>query len=563
MTSSQYNELIALAEAIIAASSNENTAARVGGLLRQIITAIQSNQATTDLEPAARSAADSTLQTNIDNEASARSAADSTLQTNIDNEASARSTADSTLQAAINSEADIRADEDNALLQRIDDERDEREAADTAHERRLDTLETARASHSEEIAALQAGLATEAHERQVDDGEIHNLIVAEENGRRNADTALQTAIDAEATTRQQEINRIENNLEAVEEDSVSRDSAEATARQNADNSLSNALAGEASVRSAAVSALQANIDAEAAVRALLATRVLYMEQCFGKYDTKREITLSQAKSGKYVNTSGQETSATGYGISAAVSVLAGDMLLIPSASAVPAAVSVVSRVVTRTYDKVINYAYTTDPETGHYLTATADYDSALVYNAVYDDDTLTGWTRAGVSYPTLPATRNVTDSFYEPLVKQSAAAMPSTGYYIYLCPTAMSVVISGYTATVSGGKALVVGWGIFKNICTNFVGAPGQSVLAQAFAQQQAEIDGLKAQLAHLGETKATSIDFEESPRLLGQPMFALVSGAPAEVPHAVGLFRFDPNTGTMYASKSVTNSTSDWSVIN
>ena len=94
--------------------------------------------------------------------------------------------------------------------------------------------------------------------------------------------------------------------------------------------------------------------------------------------------------------------------------------------------------------------------------------------------------------------------------------MPSTGYYIYLCPTAMTVVVSGLTATVEAA-ALVVGWGIFKNITTNFVGAPGQ-VLAQAFVLFAA-IDGLKAQLENLGETKAVSIDFENSPKLCGQDM--------------------------------------------
>lgn len=563
MTSSHYNELITLAEAIIAASANENTAARVGGLLRQIIVAIQDNQAVTDLEPTARSAADATLQANIDAEAAARSAADSALQTAVNSESSARTSADSILQANIDAEATARADEDNALLQRIDEERDAREAADTAHDGRIGVLETARQSQSQEIATLQTGLTTlqtdlttEARERGIADTEIRNLLIEERTTRGQADTALQEAIATEEQARRQEGSRLEGNIEAAEEDMIQRIAAEANARASA-------VSAEASARTSADSTLQTNINTEAAARALLATRVLYMEQCFGKYDNKREITLAQAKAGKYVNTSGVETSATGYGISNAVSVLAGDMLLIPSASAVPAAVSVVSRVVTRTYDKVINYTYTTDPETGHYLTATADYDSSLVYTAVYDEDTLTGWTRAGVSYSVLPATRNVTDSFYEPLVKQSASAMPSTGYYIYLCPTAMEVVISGYTATVNGGKALIVGWGIFKNICTNFVGAPGQSVLAQAFAQQQAEIDGLKAQLAHLGETKATSIDFEESPKLLGQPMFALTDGAPAEVPHAVGLQRFDPATGTLYISKAVTNSTSDWDIVN
>jgi hypothetical protein len=202
-------------------------------------------------------------------------------------------------------------------------------------------------------------------------------------------------------------------------------------------------------------------------------------------------------------------------------------------------------------------------------TATADYDATLVYTAVYDEsgDTpvLTGWTRAGQTYATLPATREVSEQFYEPLVRQAVSAMPSTGYYIYLSPTAMTVVVSGLTATVSGGTALVVGWGIFKNITTNFVGAPGQSVLAQAFAVLIAAIDGLKAQLDNLGETKAVSIDFEEQPKLCGQDMHIVGSGAPSSpvVPTMIGQEYLDVTNKKCYKAFSITNSVSDWVLLN
>ena len=302
--------------------------------------------------------------------------------------------------------------------------------------------------------------------------------------------------------------------------------------------------------------------------AVLEQRVLYMEQCFGKYDTKREITLSQATAGKYVSVTGAEVSAAGYGISNSVEVLAGDILLIPSASAVPADVSVVARIVTRNYQKVINYTYTyqqANPEL--YDTATADYDPTLVYTAVYDTSgetpVLTGWTRGGETYTTLPATHEVTESYYEPLVKQSTAAMPSTGYYIYLCPTPMTIVISGYTATVDGGVCLAVGWGIFKNICTNFVGAPGQAVIAQAFAQMQAEIDGLKAQLNNLGETKAKCIDSEDLPKVCGTSLVIEGDGAPSVVPMFVGQRYHDTTNKKVYEAFAVTNSTADWTLLN
>ena len=89
----------------------------------------------------------------------------------------------------------------------------------------------------------------------------------------------------------------------------------------------------------------------------------------------------------------------------------------PSAQAVPASVSVIARLVDRTYQKVVAYIYTyrTDyPELP--ATATADYDSSLVYTAVYDETgetpTLTGWTRDGQAYTTLPATHEVNEQFY-------------------------------------------------------------------------------------------------------------------------------------------------------
>lgn len=298
--------------------------------------------------------------------------------------------------------------------------------------------------------------------------------------------------------------------------------------------------------------------------------VAFINKSFGKYDGETVKTLTQAKAGKYVNVNGGETSASGYGISAPITLNAGDILLVPSAQAVPAAVSVIARQVDRTYQKVIVYTYTyqqSNPEL--YASATADYDPSLVYTAIYDTsgDTpvLTGWALGGVVYQTLPTTHEVSEQFYEPLMKQAVAAMPSTGYYIYLCPTPMTIVVSGYTATVSGGEALVVGWGIFKNITTNFVGAPGQSVLAQAFAVLFAAIDGLKAQLENLGETKAESIDFENSPKLCGKDMFLTGDGAPASpnVPTMVGQEYLDVTNKKCYKAFSVTNSISDWVLLN
>ena len=298
----------------------------------------------------------------------------------------------------------------------------------------------------------------------------------------------------------------------------------------------------------------------------ITNNILFLNRALGKYDTVTERTLVQATAGKYVNVNGQEVSASGYGISEPMAINAGDILLVPSAQAVHADVSVVARKVTRTYDKVINYTYTTDPETGRYLTATADYDQTLVYSAVYDGEgTFLYWIRNGVQYTQLPTTREVTESMYEPLVKQAVSAMPNTGYYVYLCPVGMTVVISGLTATVSGGTALVVGLGIFKNIATNFIGAPGQAVIAQAFAQLLGEIEGLKAQLKNLGETRAVCINSEDVPKVQNYPMIVYGAGAPSapNVPAFIGQKYLDTTNKKEYTAFSVTNSVSDWVLVN
>lgn len=299
-------------------------------------------------------------------------------------------------------------------------------------------------------------------------------------------------------------------------------------------------------------------------------RVLFLEQGLGKYDNVRSITLQQTTAGKYVNVNGQEVSASGYGISAEVQLNAGDIMLVPSASPVPADVSLFARIVTRTYDKVINYTYTYRQDYPELpATATADYNPALIYTAQYDEsgDTpvLTGWAMGGQTYTTLPATRTVTESYYEPLMKQAVAAMPSTGYYVYLCPTSMTIVVSGYTATVNGGVALVVGLGIFKNIATNFIGAPGQAVIAQAFAQLLGEIDGLKAQLDNLGETRAICINSEDVPKVQNYPMIIYGTGAPSapNVPAFIGQKYLDTTNKKEYTAFSVTNSVSDWVLMN
>lgn len=448
-------------------------------------------------------------------------------------------------------------------------QRNEAEQARINAEQQRVTNETQRETKEQQrISAEQGRVAAESARVAADQARMQaeTLRDAAENERALAETnraaAEQQRIDNEQTRIEQEQQREIKEAERQQTFVQSQ-----TARQEA---YEQAEAERNATFNEHEQQRDALVDEKVADITNLQDDVSFINKSFGKYDGEREITLQQAKSDKYVNVNGGETSASGYGISTHVSLNAGDILLVPSAQAVPATVSVIARLVDRTYQKVIAYIYTyrTDyPELP--ATATADYDSTLVYTAVYDEsgDTpvLTGWTRAGQTYTTLPATREVNEQFYEPLMKQAVSAMPSTGYYIYLCPTAMTVVVSGLTATVSGGTALVVGWGIFKNITTNFVGAPGQSVLAQAFAVLFAAIDGLKAQLENLGETSAVSIDFENSPKLCGKDMFLTGDGAPANpnVPTMVGQEYLDVTNKKCYKAFSVTGAISDWVLLN
>lgn len=221
---------------------------------------------------------------------------------------------------------------------------------------------------------------------------------------------------------------------------------------------------------------------------------------FGMYLNPTEYVLAVGVSGKYIDKdSALEVANGNYSISQPFSLKAGDILLVPSASAVTAACSVVSKKVTNTYDKVIIYAYTYD-EFGRINTATADYNPSLVYTAYYESDeqtTPTDWMIGGEHIAELPQTHEVTESFYEPLVKQSVAGMPDTGYYVYLASQAMDVVVSAYNATINGGHAIIAGWGIFKNIATNFVGIDKQRVIAEAIADLFAQVEGINEKLTN------------------------------------------------------------------
>ena len=305
----------------------------------------------------------------------------------------------------------------------------------------------------------------------------------------------------------------------------------------------------------------------------------FLHRALGKYDTIGEKTLSVGTSGKYIDVNGNEVSNSAYAISAPISLNKGDDLLIPSASPVAAAVSVVSRKVTNTYDEPIIYDIAYDGD--KVSTATAQYDKTLVYTAVYEDDTLTGWTMGGTSYDALPATHSATRSFYVPLVNQSVAAMPDTGYYVFPADEAMEVVISAFTATVNGGVCKVYGVGLIKNNATNMVGQTRQHVLAEVIAELSARVEAMEAMLAgevgHLSVRDLTvlralngvNLDGGMTLKGAGAPSADILPerwnsdryGAWVGVPQFIGQIYIDTTNKIAYMAFGVA-SISDWSRI-
>ena len=297
----------------------------------------------------------------------------------------------------------------------------------------------------------------------------------------------------------------------------------------------------------------------------------FLHRSLGKYAAITSKTLTQATAGKYVNTDGGETANASYGISAPISVNKGDTLLVPSASAVLAACSVVSRKITRTYAKVINYEPQSYDAYDRIATAWADYNHSLLYTYHYpDNDSATPdyYVIGGDTIAALPATRTVTESFYEPLVRQAVSAMPDTGYYVYIADDSMDVVISGFTATVNGGVCLVHGIGAFKNIVSNFAGHLGVKILCQAVSQAFENIEALRKLVDNGGDHKADSYDAADGFKVCGYPTILYGAGTPSAttipsqygIPAFIGQLYIDTTaaSGGLYYAKG-TSAISDW----
>lgn len=294
--------------------------------------------------------------------------------------------------------------------------------------------------------------------------------------------------------------------------------------------------------------------------------LVLLNRDLGKYDTSISLPMTVEKSGKYVDPDGQEKSSASMGISAPLEVKSGNIYLLQCAAAVGTGVALFSRKVTNTYDKVIAYSYTYNGD-GTIATATADYNPELVYSYSYNEEGVATITdKDGETVPELPATHQVTESFYEPLFRTNDATMPKSGYYLLLCTQDMEIVVSAASSDITGKNLLGVRYGVFASIATNFVGSPGQKVIAQAFAELYAAVQALSSVVDNTGHLKADILDIANLPKVCGEDMYLTGEGAPAAPPTVPFQEYYDSSNNKFYRAKGVlpdTPSTGDWVALN
>ena len=287
----------------------------------------------------------------------------------------------------------------------------------------------------------------------------------------------------------------------------------------------------------------------------------------GKYATELTVSLSVGKSGKYVDSEGQEKSDSSMSISAPVSLKAGNIYLFPASQAVGTGVSLFARQVTRTYDKVIVYATLEQDSEGRPTKIQADYDANLTYTITYDGEGNATYKNAqGGTVAELPLTHVVTESFYEPLFRTNDSSMPESGSYLYLCPQDMEMVVSAKTSDISGKSLAGIRYGAFASIMTNFLSNFGQKVVAQALAELYARLEALEAQVDVAGHLKVDVLDMADLPLVCGERMYLTGSGAPATPPTVPFQEYFDSENGKFYKAKGVlpdSPTTADWVAIN
>ena len=87
--------------------------------------------------------------------------------------------------------------------------------------------------------------------------------------------------------------------------------------------------------------------------------------------------------------------------------------------------------------------------------------------------------------------------------------------------------------------------------------------LTEAINSLNGEVEALKEKMVNLGEAKAKCIDSEELPKVCGGDLVIIGDGAPSVTPKFVGQRYHDDTNRKVYEAFAVTNSVSDWVLLN
>lgn len=328
-----------------------------------------------------------------------------------------------------------------------------------------------------------ADVAAEVSARQAADaaleGKFNTNLSNEKKIRSEADTALQSAIDAEAK-----------------------------ARQTTDNELADGVA-----------------DGR--------VRLDRIDETLGPYSDRADIVLTASETGYVINTSGVKTAKSGWAMAEFSAEKGVEYLFKPGE--IDGSVCIFAQKVTTKATRAIDYTYTYDEE-GRVKTATATYNGVTyVYTYTYDAETgaQTITDASGNIISALPYQYETTVGTYLPMTRLNAGAeLPQDGYcrlMSHFQGNASLTVVVSYKVGVADLTMRAVKDGVFASVATQ-LGNLSQNISStqsaldsndHQTAENEADIEGI---LATYGGNDSRDIRL-----LCGQSEIIYGAGTPQE----------------------------------
>ena len=291
-------------------------------------------------------------------------------------------------------------------------------------------------------------------------------------------------------------------------------------------------------------------------------------KALGLNPTTTTVALTAEQTDKAVTFNSERVaSKSGYAVSAPVTVTKGKVYIIPMTATPSSDVSLVSHFEHRTFDQDIAYVYEHGEINGEDVItkAYAVYDMSIYYTYSYDaqGNLVSIIDKNGTQVQELPQTRTVTESYYIPLMEQGWTPAVS-GSFLFVAPKTMQIVVSNQTAAVSG-NITVIDLGLTENMGHNWLSKFDDQAEIEALGSVYAQLKAIAQVLGSMGDFECNQVSCVEVPKVQGQPMVVTGSGAPAApvVPTFVGQKYLDVTNKKEYTAFSVTNSVSDWVLVN